>query len=93
MISDSENCIFQEKEKSTAHDELLKFVQDTRAKLNIVFPENIDHFIISEQIANAMVSKKLRDNINIKLLHHYNENIKLIIKRISPCESFMSIKP
>jgi hypothetical protein len=84
LISDTEHCIFQEKEKSKIHDELLKFIKDTKVKLNIVFPEHVDHFLISKEITNTIASKKLKDNINTKLLYSYNENTKTIIKRISP---------
>jgi len=84
LISDTEHCIFQEKEKSKIHDELLKFIKDTKVKLNIVFPEHVDHLLISKEITNTIASKKLKDNINTKLLYSYNENTKTIIKRISP---------
>jgi signal transduction histidine kinase len=84
LILDAEECIFQEKEKSKTHNELLRFIVDTKVKLNIVFPEHVNYSLISEQITTAISSKKLKDNINTKLLYCYNETTKVIIKRISP---------
>ena len=84
MISDAEHFIFQEKEKSKTHDELLRFVKDTQVELNIIFPEYVNHFLISDEITNTIASKKLKHNMNTKLLYCYNENTKIIIKRIFP---------
>lgn len=84
MNLDEGDWFYEEKEKSNIHDDLLRFIKDTKVKLNIVFPEYVNHFLISEEIATTISSKKLEDNINIKLLYYYNENTKPIIKRISP---------
>lgn len=84
MVFDAEHCIFQEKGKSKTYDELLRFIKDTKVKLDIVFPESVNYSLISEEITTTIASKKIKDNINTKLLYCYNENTKPIVKRISP---------
>jgi signal transduction histidine kinase len=76
--------IFKELDKAKIVEELLKFISNVKSDLDIIFPYNVHHLLLNQEIANMIVNKKLNGNIKIKLLYYYNSNTKPIIKKISP---------
>jgi hypothetical protein len=76
--------IFEELNKSKIHDNLLKFINEVKSNLDIVFPKYVNYFLINQEITNAIINKKLNENIIIRLLYCYNDNTKNIVKRLSP---------
>lgn len=85
MVFDEDNsCITKEKDKLQVKDEVSKYISDTKSDLLIILPEFIENTLLAQSISDTIVSKKLRDNINIKVLYCYNENTRSVIRRISP---------
>jgi signal transduction histidine kinase len=78
------SCFFEEKKKDKINDELLKFISDVKTDLDIAFPLYVNYSLINVEIINAIVNKKLKDSIITKLLYCYNDNTKVIIRKISP---------
>ena len=75
---------FKELDKSKIVEELLKFINNVKSDLDIIFPYNVHYLLLNQEITNMIVNKKLNDDIKIKLLYYYNSNTKPIIKKISP---------
>src|SRR5690349_900631 len=78
------SCFFEEKKKDGIHHELLKFINDANTDLDIAFPLHVNYSLINVEIIKAIVNKKLKDNVVTKLLYCYNDNTKIIIRKISP---------
>jgi predicted thioredoxin/glutaredoxin len=61
--------IFKELDKAKIVEELLKFISNVKSDLDIIFPYNVHHLLLNQEIANMIVNKKLNGNIIIKLLY------------------------
>jgi hypothetical protein len=66
--------------------EFLKFITFTKFKLDIVFPEFINPSIVSQVFINLVIRKKIKDNMNIKLLYYNTKDSKSTFKRIPMLE-------
>ena len=76
--------LFEEGTINKVQYETINFINCTKNNLNIIFPYFIHQVLINNDIIKSIISKKLNDDIIIKMLYPYNENNKKIIKKITP---------
>jgi len=78
------SCLFEESNISKVQQEMINFINNTKNDLNIIFPHYINDILINNDVIKNILSKKLNEDITIKILYQYNENNKKIIKKITP---------
>ncbi len=83
MIGEN-SCLFEESTLTKVQYEIINFINNAKNDLNVIFPYYINDILINNDIIKKILSKKLDDDITIKVLYQYNDNNKKIIKKITP---------